>query len=71
MKRFDHLNWMTTEKPVWFVAEYLLTIGHTPLISAAQGTGIDVVPQFQSQRAVLRVAALLHELRRCACTATQ
>ncbi len=36
MKRFDHLNWMTTDEPVWFVAEYLLTISHTPLISAAQ-----------------------------------
>jgi hypothetical protein len=36
MKRFDHLNWMTTEKPVWFVAEYLLTISHTPLISRVQ-----------------------------------
>jgi hypothetical protein len=36
MKRFDHLNWMITEKPVWFVAEYLLTISHTPLISRAQ-----------------------------------
>jgi hypothetical protein len=36
LRRFDHLNWMTTEKPVWFVAEYLLTISHTPLISPAQ-----------------------------------
>jgi len=36
MKRFDHLHWMTSEKPVWFVAEYLLTISHTPLISPAQ-----------------------------------
>jgi len=36
MKRFDHLDWMTTDKPVWFVAEYLLTISHTPLISRAQ-----------------------------------
>src|ERR1017187_5309040 len=36
MKRFDHLEWMTSEKPVWFVAEYLLTISHTPLISRAQ-----------------------------------
>ena len=36
MKRFDHLGWMTSEKPVWFVAEYLLTISHTPLISRAQ-----------------------------------
>jgi len=36
MKRFDPLHWMTTDKPVWFVAEYLLTIAHTPLITAAQ-----------------------------------
>src|SRR6201997_3989274 len=36
MRRFDHLNWMTTDKPVWFVAEYLLTISHTPLITPTQ-----------------------------------
>jgi hypothetical protein len=36
MKRFDSQQWMTSEKPVWFVAEYLLTIGHTPLITQAQ-----------------------------------
>src|SRR3982074_887440 len=36
MRRFDHLDWMTTERPVWFVAEYLLTISHTRLISRAQ-----------------------------------
>ena len=36
MKRFDPLNWMTSEKPVWFVAEYLLTISHYRLISRAQ-----------------------------------
>ena len=36
LKRFDHLDWMTSEKPVWFVAEYLLTIFHYRLISLAQ-----------------------------------
>jgi len=36
MKRFDHLQWMTTDKPVWFVAEYLLTIFHYRLITDAQ-----------------------------------
>jgi hypothetical protein len=36
MERFDRLNWMTTDKPVWFVAEHLLTIRHTRLISFAQ-----------------------------------
>jgi hypothetical protein len=35
MKRFDHLDWMTSEQPMWFVAEYLLTIRHTKLITPA------------------------------------
>jgi hypothetical protein len=32
LARFDRLNWMTTDQPVWFVAEYLLTIRHFPLL---------------------------------------
>lgn len=40
LKRFDSMQWMTSEKPVWFVAEYLLTISHYPLISAAQAKGL-------------------------------
>jgi hypothetical protein len=36
MRRFDHLHWVTSEDPVWFVAEYLLTISHTSLISRGQ-----------------------------------
>lgn len=36
LKRFDHLHWMTSDKPVWFVAEYLLTIFHYKLITSAQ-----------------------------------
>lgn len=32
LKRFDHLDWMTSEKPVWIVAEYLLDIPHFPLL---------------------------------------
>lgn len=45
MKRFDHLNWMTTEKPVWFVAEYLLTIPHTRLLTSAQAKRLHRVDQ--------------------------
>jgi hypothetical protein len=30
--RFDRSDWMTTEKPVWFIAEYLCDIPHTPLL---------------------------------------
>jgi hypothetical protein len=31
LARFDHLNWMATEKPVWFIAEHLCGIPHTAL----------------------------------------
>jgi len=30
--RFDHLNWMTTDQQLWFIAEYLFTIRHFPLL---------------------------------------
>jgi hypothetical protein len=32
LARFDHLDWMTTEKPIWFIAEYLCEIPHMPLL---------------------------------------
>jgi hypothetical protein len=32
LARFDRLNWMTTDKTVWFIAEYLCEIPHTPLL---------------------------------------
>jgi hypothetical protein len=32
LARFDRRNWMTTEEPVWFIAEYLFTIRHFPLL---------------------------------------
>jgi hypothetical protein len=36
LSRFDRLDWMTTEKPVWFVAEHLLEIPHIDLLTVAQ-----------------------------------
>ena len=33
MRRFDHLNWMTTEKPIWFIAEHLCEIPHISLLT--------------------------------------
>ena len=32
LARFDHLNWMTTEEPVWFVPYHLVDIPHIPLL---------------------------------------
>ena len=36
LSRFDHLNWMTSEPPVWFIAEHLCHIAHTPVITTTQ-----------------------------------
>jgi hypothetical protein len=32
LARFDRLNWMTSEKQVWFIAEYLCDVSHLPLL---------------------------------------
>jgi hypothetical protein len=34
LARFDRLQWMTTEKPVWFIAEHLCEIPHIRLLTA-------------------------------------
>lgn len=33
LKRFDNRQWMTTEKPIWFIVYYLLEIPHTKLLT--------------------------------------
>src|SRR2546429_8167144 len=33
--RFDHLHWMTTEKPILFIAQYLCEIPHISLLKPA------------------------------------
>jgi len=33
LARFDRFNWMTTEKPVWFIAEHLCEIPHISLLT--------------------------------------
>jgi hypothetical protein len=32
LARFDRLSWMITHQPIWFIAEYLLTIHHFPIL---------------------------------------
>jgi hypothetical protein len=32
LARFDRLHWMTAEKDIWFIAEYLCEISHTRLL---------------------------------------
>jgi len=36
LKRFDRQNWMTTDKPVWFIVDRLFEIKHYPLMTKAQ-----------------------------------
>jgi hypothetical protein len=36
LARFDRLEWMTTEKPTWFVPQLLLEIPHIPVITKKQ-----------------------------------
>src|SRR5216117_4516977 len=35
LTRFDRLNWMTTNKPVWFIAEHLCEIPHISLLTSS------------------------------------
>jgi hypothetical protein len=35
LARFDRFCWMTTDKQLWFIAEYLFTIRHFPLLKPA------------------------------------
>ena len=32
LARYDHLHWMTTAEPVWFIPYYLVDIPHIPLL---------------------------------------
>lgn len=34
LRRFDGLGWMTAERDVWEIPEYLCTVRHTPLLAA-------------------------------------
>lgn len=43
LARFDHLNWMTSEKPVWFIAEHLCEIPHVHLLTVAQAKSLTLL----------------------------
>ena len=35
LARFDHMHWMTTETPIWFITEHLCEIPHISLLTPA------------------------------------
>lgn len=40
LARFDRLHWMTTDEPVWFIANYLCDIFHYKLLKPAMIKGL-------------------------------
>ncbi len=40
LTRFDRMNWMTTEEPVWPIPELLVNMPHTALINEKQVKGL-------------------------------
>src|SRR5579863_5516555 len=45
LKRFDAQDWMTTDKPLWFIVDYLFEIKHYPLLARAQERRLHRVDQ--------------------------
>jgi len=45
LARFDRLHWMTTEKPIWFIAEHLCEIPHVSLLTSAMEKNLTRVDQ--------------------------
>lgn len=45
LARFDHLDWMTTESPVWFIPLYLVDISHRQLLQPWMTKGLNRVDE--------------------------
>jgi hypothetical protein len=45
LARFDRLHWMTTNKPIWFIAEHLCEIPHIPLLAPSMEKRLTRVDQ--------------------------
>jgi hypothetical protein len=43
LARFDHLHWMTSAKPIWFIAEHLCDIPHIPLVTPAMAKDLTTI----------------------------
>jgi hypothetical protein len=43
LARFDHLHWMTSAKPIWFIAEHLCDIPHIALVTPAMAKDLTTI----------------------------
>jgi hypothetical protein len=53
LARFDREQWMTTEKPIWFIVYHLLEIPHTKLVTRAQVKRLNRVDERTYQAEIL------------------
>jgi hypothetical protein len=53
LSRFDDQQWMTTEKPIWFIANYLLEIHHHKLLPAGMSKRLHRVDERTFQAEIL------------------
>ena len=53
LARFDHLAWMTTDKPIWFIVYHLLDIPHTPLFPDRVAKRLHRIDERTSQAEIL------------------
>jgi len=53
LARFDHLEWMTSERPIWFIPKHLLKIAHTPLITPAQARSLQRLDRLAMQAGLI------------------
>lgn len=49
LSRFDRKEWETSEEPVWYIPEYLLTIPHAPIMNRSQIARLRIADPIEAQ----------------------
>ncbi|MEK7632716.1 MAG: hypothetical protein AAB473_02905 [Patescibacteria group bacterium] len=49
LTRFDHQGWETSEEPIWYIPEYLLSIPHSPILNRSQIARLRLADPIEAQ----------------------
>lgn len=49
LKKFDNLNWMTSDDEVWFIPDYLTKISHKPILNKKQISNLRKADEIEIQ----------------------
>lgn len=49
LSRFDGRGWETSEEPIWYIPEYLLTIPHSPILNRSQIARLRIADPIEAQ----------------------